>query len=112
MKPKITVIIIAALCLCYFQHFAGNVKASSTKKAEEPLKSKALKILENKCNVCHRIQNPRRMFTYDNMDDLAPKIYKQVYVKKRMPKGNPSLLNKEEKDVLLNWLRTKIVIEK
>jgi uncharacterized membrane protein len=111
MKSKIAVVIIAAICFSWLQHFEVDIKAYSFQN-DNPQKRKALEILENKCNACHYLQNPRKVFTYNNMDILAPKIYKQVYVKKRMPKGNPLLLNKEERDVLLNWLKTKVVVEK
>ena len=55
--------------------------------AEVPVRDNALKVLTEKCNVCHRRQNPRKVFTESNMDGLAPAIYKQVFVKKRMPRG-------------------------
>lgn len=111
MKSKTPVVIIAAICLSWLQYFEVDVKAYSFQN-DNPLKKKALEILENKCNACHHLQNPRKVFTYNNMADLAPKIYKQVYVKKRMPKGNPSMLSKEERDALFNWLKTKVVVEK
>ena len=49
---------------------------------------KAFDILENKCNVCHRKRNKKRIFTRGNMNIWSNDIYKQVFVKKRMPKGN------------------------
>ena len=71
------------------------------------LKIAAFQILETKCNVCHEKKNPRRVFNLENMSDLAPKIHKQVFVKKRMPKGNEVKLTKEEYDTLKNWLLTE-----
>ena len=68
------------------------------------LKIAAFQILETKCNVCHEKKNPRRVFNLENMSDLAPKIHKQVFIKKRMPKGNKIRLTKEEYDTLKYWL--------
>jgi uncharacterized membrane protein len=69
-------------------------------------KEKALKILDNKCNVCHRKRNKRRVFTAENMDTWANDIYKQVFVKKRMPKGKKIKLNTNEYPELLTWIST------
>ena len=71
------------------------------------LKLAAFQILETKCNVCHEKKNPRRVFNLENMSELAPKIHKQVFVKKRMPKGNEIRLTSEEFDTLKNWLLTE-----
>lgn len=64
----------------------------------------AFVVLANKCNVCHRTQNPNRVFTLDNMNGLAKKINRQVFVWKRMPKGNKIKLNTKEKLALKNWI--------
>jgi len=69
-------------------------------------KNEAFKVLQSRCNTCHRIQNPRRVFTLANMEDLAPKIHKQVFIKKRMPKGKNNTLSGSEKQALSNWLTT------
>ena len=50
-------------------------------------KDKAFAILENKCNLCHKTRNKRKLFTKLNMDNWAEDVYKQVFIKKRMPKG-------------------------
>ncbi|HEY1166663.1 MAG TPA: hypothetical protein VGE90_15890 [Chitinophaga sp.] len=71
-------------------------------------KKAALTVLEQKCNVCHRSANPGKVFTIDNMEGLAPKIYKQVFVKRRMPKGRNIQLTEEESQVLKNWVETKV----
>lgn len=65
---------------------------------------KALQILDNKCNVCHRKQNKRRVFTSNNMDTWANAIYKQVFIKKRMPKGKKIKLTTNEYQELLTWI--------
>ena len=67
-------------------------------------KSDAFNILDTKCNVCHRTKNPWKIFTPENMNSFAPKIHKQVFVKKRMPKGKNNNLSKEELLILKNWL--------
>mgnify|MGYP005993915167 CR=1 FL=1 len=51
-------------------------------------KEEAYKILNNKCNICHK-----------NKD-----IYKQVFIKKRMPKGKDIKLTTEEYSKLLTWI--------
>lgn len=65
---------------------------------------KAFQILDNKCNVCHRRRNKRRIFTKENMDSYANDIYKQVFVKKRMPKGRKIKLSSNEYQELLTWI--------
>ena len=72
----------------------------------ESPKSAAYKILVAKCNVCHRKKNPRKVFTLANMEDLSPKIFKQVFVKKRMPKGKENNLSSAEYALLKEWLLT------
>ncbi|UAM99052.1 hypothetical protein K8354_04305 [Polaribacter litorisediminis] len=70
-------------------------------------REKAFQILDNKCNVCHSKRNKRRVFTIENMDDFAPDIYKQVFVKKRMPKGRKIKLTSEEYKDILTWISNK-----
>ncbi|MHA7842462.1 MAG: hypothetical protein ACX93I_04025 [Winogradskyella sp.] len=69
-------------------------------------RDKAFLILDNKCNVCHSKRNKRRVFTIENMDDFAPDIYEQVFVKKRMPKGRQIKLMPEEYQDILTWIST------
>lgn len=75
---------------------------------DDDAKKAALTVLQQKCNVCHRTDNPGKVFTIDNMEALAPKIYKQVFVKQRMPKGRKIQLTAEESQVLKNWVETKV----
>ena len=70
------------------------------------LKQEALLVLQNKCNVCHKKQNPFKVFKENNMSRLAPKIYEQVFIKKRMPKPGQSLSD-NEKSTLKEWLKTE-----
>ncbi len=87
-------------------HEPGITTTSQSLQIEVNLKDKALLILQNKCNVCHKTRNPRRIFTSGNMEESALKIYKQVFVKKRMPKGNKIQLTDKEYDTLKRWLNS------
>ncbi len=71
-------------------------------------KKSAFKILQTKCNVCHKKRNPFLIFKLKNMDKRAKRIYKQVFVKKRMPKGDEIKLTQKEYDVLETWLKTNL----
>jgi uncharacterized membrane protein len=67
-------------------------------------KAAAFKILNNKCNVCHQKRNKRRVFTLENMNTWANDINKQVFIKKRMPKGKKIKLTSQEYQDLLTWI--------
>lgn len=71
------------------------------------LKEAAFAILSNKCNVCHRKKNPFKVFSLKNMEKNASRIYQQVFVLGRMPKGNQIQLTAEEYQILENWLNTQ-----
>lgn len=79
------------------------------KSAGDPVKINALSVLEKKCNGCHRFRNPNKVFTEDNMDGFAQKIYTQVFVKERMPKG--SRLSNLEKQRLIDWITTRVMVD-
>jgi len=49
------------------EHAKWYVSSHPTKSSHE----KAFQILDNKCNVCHRKQNSRNVFTSENMDAWA-----------------------------------------
>lgn len=78
--------------------------AHSSTSFTQDAKGKVFQILDNKCNVCHRKRNKRRVFTTENMNTLANDIYKQVFIKKRMPKGNKIMLSANEYQDLLTWI--------
>jgi uncharacterized membrane protein len=65
---------------------------------------KAFQILDDKCVVCHRKRNKRRIFNKENMNTWANDIYEQVFVKKRMPKGKKIKLSSNEYQELLTWI--------
>lgn len=70
------------------------------------VKVRAFEVLDTRCNVCHRKQNPFKVFSLKNMDKHAPKIYEQVFVKGRMPKGDSTPLTSDETRRLATWLAT------
>ncbi len=75
--------------------------------ANDSLKRAAFEVLDSKCNVCHRKQNPFKVFSIKNMEKRAPKIYTQVIVKRRMPKGTKIRLTNEEYVTLEKWFLTQ-----
>lgn len=74
---------------------------------EDKLKREALEVLNTRCNSCHRKQNPFMIFTMKNMDRRINKINEQVFIKKRMPKGDNEL-STEERVRLKNWIKSNI----
>lgn len=84
--------------------FTNISKQSYSNKAIE--NDKVLEILSTKCNVCHSTKNPSKVFTKDNMDAFYKNINRQVFVFKRMPKGNKIKLSTEEKEILKDWINT------
>ena len=103
---KILILLISPIFFFQLQRENKIIQTEGLEiKALSDLKTDAFKILQTKCNVCHRVKNPGKVFTLNNMSSLAPKIYKQVFIKKRMPK-NGAKLTEAEKQTLLNWLET------
>lgn len=72
--------------------------------AKDSTQQRAFNILTNKCNVCHAKRNHRRVFTEENMNPWANDVYKQVFIKKRMPKGKKIKLTSKEYQDLLMWI--------
>ncbi len=85
-----------------------DLPSTSIEYTADPLKEQAFEVLATKCNVCHRRQNPFMVFKLNNMDKRAPRIYRAVFVQKRMPKGDDIRLTSEEYAALEQWLKTKI----
>lgn len=100
-RPYLTAIALLALICC---SFIPQNKQRETSTANN-IKVRALEILETKCNSCHSSQNSSRVFTLDNMDRYAAAIYKQVFVWRRMPRKNATVLSPEEQEELKCWLR-------
>jgi len=68
-------------------------------------KEEAFKVLQTKCNVCHATKKRVTIFTYENMDSLANEINKQVFIKKKMPKGRKIKLTTSEEENLILWVK-------
>ena len=110
LTKAISLAAIILLSLTVARGFSTSVKSAShivvNHEHGEDLQQKAFIILNSKCNVCHRKKNPFMVFTEKNMKARAKRIHKQVFVKKRMPKGNEIQLTKMEYQTLKNWLIT------
>lgn len=102
----VLLLIVTILAGLPFHYNQAAGRHSSTDDAH--LKKTALTVLVQKCNFCHRTDNPGKVFTADNMETLAPRIYKQVFLKRRMPKGRDNKLSPEEEQLLKGWLATKV----
>ena len=89
-----------------------SLKRLFVRVSEPEQKQAAFKILKAKCNVCHKKKNPFKIFSLRNMDRHAPKIYKQVFVYKRMPKGDQIQLTEQEYKTLKDWLKSKNIFSK
>lgn len=72
------------------------------------IKTEAYTVLINKCNICHATKKRTDIFTIENMDSLAVDIHKQVFIKKKMPKGKKVKLTDEEIQSLKNWLESTL----
>ncbi len=95
-----------SLSLDWSKDATNSIQLPAALELEPPLKQRALEILQAKCNVCHKKQNPFKIFSLKNMDKHAPKIYKQVFVYRRMPKGKKIKLTETEYQLLKDWLKT------
>lgn len=65
-----------------------------------PIYTKALEVLENRCNTCHKKHNPFKIFKAKNLEKYAPLIYQQVFEYKRMPKDGSKLSTSEQEALL------------
>lgn len=101
------VLIFLAGCLSAFMfrtdESSSVQSAYSSEVAPTSLKSRALIVLQNKCNVCHLKKNKSVIFDANNMVKKARKIQKMVFEKKKMPKDDVTLTTQERKDLRL-WL--------
>lgn len=91
----------------YFQtSSAATIEFLST-ESNENLKRESLNILVAKCNTCHKKQNPLMVFNERNMSKRAKKIYRMVFIERKMPKGKEIRLTNEEYFTLEKWLKTQ-----
>jgi uncharacterized membrane protein len=100
MKPLFLIVLLLSS--------STSLLSASARLPHDDAKQAALTVLEQKCNVCHRSANPGKVFTIDNMEGLAPKIYKQVFVKRRMPRGRNIRLTTAESQALKTWVEMKL----
>jgi len=77
-------------------------------KGKLTAKQKAYTVLKKKCNSCHVTDKPKVIFTLKNMDRYAKKIRRQVFLKKKMPKGTKHNLTAKEKSDLKMWVTDAI----
>ncbi|MEM9052039.1 MAG: hypothetical protein AAGC47_08320 [Bacteroidota bacterium] len=106
---KTSTLILISLTLSLIWILAPDTSAApfrQTGEPSEPLKTQVFNILDHKCNVCHKKQNPFMVFNLINMDKRAKKIDKNVFELQRMPKGDEIKLTSEEKEILKNWINT------
>lgn len=83
-----------------------QLQSEVLEKSNPEFKAQAFKVLQFNCNICHVKQNRKKVFTLENMDGFSFEINKQVFVKKRMPKGRKNKLEEKDKIDLKNWLNT------
>ncbi len=113
MKKKLSLALWLGILTAAFillSSFGTSKQADAESKirlvAGDDLKKAAFDILDTKCNVCHRKQNPLMVFKEKNMEKRAPRIYRAVFVDRRMPKGDDIRLTNEEAATLQKWLFT------
>lgn len=99
---------IIALLLSVGTYFLASKYDSIEEYSTFPEQKEAFEILVQKCNVCHAVQNPNKVFTIENMNGFARKINRQVFVWKRMPKGNEIKLSEAEKETIKKWLNIQL----
>lgn len=85
----------------------GPPSEERAEEQEPDFRIAVLRILETKCNQCHRRQNPFMIFKERNLEKRAKKIYRQVFELKRMPKGDEYTLTEKEYRTLRQWLKTQ-----
>ncbi|MDG5491309.1 hypothetical protein [Psychroserpens sp. SPM9] len=105
---KLIIIVILSVTLELNESIAiteeNEYFASVMTRTKDFKKARAFVILTNKCNVCHHKRNRRRVFTEKNMNGWANDVYKEVFIKKRMPKGKKIKLTSKEYQDLLTWI--------
>tara|TARA_B100000780_G_C21095833_1_gene441953 strand:+ start:179 stop:526 length:348 start_codon:yes stop_codon:yes gene_type:complete len=104
-KARIAIIVwLAIWASIQFAKSSQSPSYSTRSFQNNDFKKEAFNILNNKCNSCHRKQNPFMIFTEKNMDKRAHKIKKQVFELKRMPKEEGTPLTQDEYQTLSNWI--------
>jgi uncharacterized membrane protein len=109
MKKSLSIqlLVVSLMTIAWMVSKSHPISISKTSGLfSESLKNEAFNILENKCNVCHRKQNPFMVFNLKNMDKRAEKINKNVFELQRMPKGDEIKLTLDERETLKNWIQS------
>jgi len=101
------IIIAAFISLSDFNSKSENNNPKSTSNIS--LKEQAFRILETKCNSCHKKQNPLMIFSKRNMEKRVSKITKEVFVTQKMRKGDAIKLTKNEYAILQEWISTQSI---
>lgn len=98
--------ILALSLLCFWAIGSAYEKSPvlSHTPPQEDVKTLAFGVLSRQCNVCHATKKKQDIFTLENMDSLATDINKQVFIKKKMPKGRKNNLSEQESNALKIWL--------
>jgi len=100
---KQLVFLLSLLNIIFFSQMIGQKEpVSSIRMSIE--QERAFEVLNLKCNACHRIQNPSKVFSIQNMNGYSKKINRQVFIWKRMPKGEDFNLSEKEVETLKAWL--------
>lgn len=101
------------LVLLFGFHARGNSSAElkltsvPCQTTDKSIKIQAFRILDIKCNSCHRKRNPFMIFSEKNMSKRAEKINKQVFELKRMPKKEGKPLSEKEYQTLKIWIQSQ-----
>lgn len=104
---KISILIILFASLTAFEIKQEVRLEPHSPTIRDPLKQEVFNILDTKCNVCHRKRMPFMVFSEKNMTKRASRIYRMVFVEKRMPKGNEIRLSTDESTKLKQWLHAQ-----
>ena len=105
MKSILFILCLSSILLVSFGNSQGEL-ATFVPVSEK--QQRAFKVLENKCNECHRKDKPSKTFTIANMNRFAKSINKQVFIKKKMPKGDEVTLTAAEVNTLKAWLAVEL----
>lgn len=107
-------ILLFSIVLLAFQAFINRsetpqLRTKISRTNQTTNKETAFIVLRDKCNVCHATKKRTDIFTLENMDSLAVDISKQVFIKKKMPKGRKVKLTEVERTQLKVWLDETLI---
>lgn len=102
LKYLVSILIFFSLTAFTFNRSHSLISPYQSEK--DQIKQEAFTVLNAKCNACHKLQKPDYIFTLNNMNAFAETINKQVFIKKKMPKGKDFTLTTQESNALKVWL--------